>query len=270
MRSIQLSTASAFVVVIAFVASPLLQADDKKGADAEKSKKAAAKKSVDPSGTWRMEYEWEGRQIKDAFRLQLGKNGKVVGHLHRGEKVAKVQNGKIDGDRISFKVTVNYDGNDWVTQYTGKIKGDEIDGAVVLEVNDQKWDFRWTPKRSVELTDVVGEWRIRIELPDGGALEPTLKIERNGEKYKPRYTSQQGQALEVKNLRVEKNQLLFTITADVDGNSLKADYRGRPYGNKYSGKIDYDYSGDTGTVEFTARRKQPEKKKVKKSEGADN
>lgn len=216
----------------------------------------ASKTTVDPSGTWRREYDWYDTRIKEVIRLNLKEDGKVVGTLSRNDAASEIKNAKLKGNELSFSVSNDYQGTAWVTNYTGIIKGDEIDGTVVLQVGDQSWDFAWRPKRSVQMDDVVGTWQIHIESPDGNVLEPTMKISKDGDKYKSVYKNTQGQELDIKDLRVEKNTLKFTVTAEFDGGSIKVDYQGRPYGDKISGSLDYDFGGNTGQAEFTARRKQ--------------
>ena len=213
-------------------------------------------KTVDPSGTWRLEYDWNGTRIKDAFRLNLAKAGKVEGALHRGETVAEIRDGMINGNDLSFSVSIEYEGTDWVTKYAGKIKGDEIEGTVVLEVNDQSWDFPWKPKRSVLMEDMVGTWQILINAQNGTVFEPTLQIAQDGEGYKSVYTSKQGAELDVKGLRVEKSHLLFTVNADLNGRTLKVDYKGRPYGDKMKGTLAYEIGDNSGDNDFTAKRKR--------------
>ncbi|MHC4564746.1 MAG: hypothetical protein ACYTE3_03210 [Planctomycetota bacterium] len=214
------------------------------------------KTTTDPAGTWRREYDWYETRIEEVIRLNVKEAGKVVGTLSRNDRASEIKDGKLKGNELSFCTSDNYQGTEWVTRFKGTVTGDDIDGTVVLEVGGQSWDFPWTPTRSVQMDDVVGLWQIRIESPDGNVLEPTMKISKDGGKYKGAYTSTQGQELDVKDLRVEKNVLKFTVTAEFDGYSMKVDYRGRPYGNKISGSLDYDFDGNTGQVEFTARRKQ--------------
>jgi len=180
--------------------------------------------------------------------------------LFFNDAALEIKNIKLKGRELSLSVSSEYQGTEWASRYKGIIKGDEIDGTGVFTVGDQSWDFDWKPKRSVQLDDVVGTWQILIESPDGNILEPTMKISRDGDKYKSIYTSAQGQELDVKDLRVEKNSLKFTVAAEFDGYSIKVDYRGRPYGDKLSGSLDYDFGGTTGQVEFTARRKQEKSK----------
>ncbi|MHC4165431.1 MAG: hypothetical protein ACYSWQ_00565 [Planctomycetota bacterium] len=215
-----------------------------------------AKRDVDPSGTWRREYDWNNATVQEAIRLNLKEDGKIVGTLSANNFALEVKDIEVKGNELSFSVSGEYQGTEWSTRYKGVIKGDEIDGAGVFTVGDQSWDFDWKPKRTAELDDVVGTWQIRIVSPDGNILEPTVKISKDGDEYKSLYTSAQGQELDVKNLRVENNILKFTVTAEFDGYSVKVDYQGRPYGDKLSGLLDYDFGGTAGQVEFTARRKQ--------------
>ena len=216
----------------------------------------APKTTVDPSGTWRREYDWNDTRIEEVVRLNLKEDGKVVGTLSRNDAVSEIKNTKLKGNELSFSVSNTYQGTAWVTRYTGIIREDEIEGTVVLQVGEQSWDFPWGPKRSVQMDDVVGTWQIHIESQDGNVFEPTMKISKDGDKFKSLYTSRQGRELDVKDLRVEKNTLKFTVTAEFDGGSLKVDYQGRPYGDRISGSLDYDFGGNTGQAEFTARRKQ--------------
>ena len=62
---------------------------------------------------------------------------------------------------------------------------------------------------------------------------------------------------------------MFTITAEFNGNSIKVDYKGRPYGDKLSGTLKYDFSGNTGEGEFVAKRKVEKKKKEGKKTDAE-
>lgn len=215
----------------------------------------ASQATADPAGTWRREYDWNETRIEEVLRLHVKENGEIVGTLSRNEAVSEVKDGKLKGNELSFYTSDNYQGTEWATRFKGIVTGDEISGTVVLEVGDQSWDFPWTPTRSVGMEDLVGSWQMRIELQDGNLLEPTMKISRNGDRYESVYTSTKGQVLEVKDLRIENNVLKFTVTAEFDGSSLKVDYQGRPYGNKISGSLDYDWSGTTGQLDFTARRR---------------
>ena len=209
--------------------------------------------AVDPSGTWRLEYDWNGSRIKDSYRLALAEKGKVTGRFHRDDLTLPISDGKVNGDKISFNVRGEYQGTEWVVKCAGKISGDEIEGTAILEGNGKTWDFPWRPKRSVELDDVVGNWRLRVEA-NGNVYEPTFEISKNSDTPEGVYTSPRAGKLAVKNVAIKNNHLLFTIDDEFNGYSIHIDYKGRPRGDKMSGTLEFDLNGDQGEAEFTATR----------------
>ena len=210
--------------------------------------------SSDPSGTWKRSYEWEGSPVEEVVRINLNSGGKVTGTLARNESVKQIKDGEFKDGKLSFSIADDFQGATWTSSYSGGIKDDAVEGTITLAGDGQSYDFPWTPIRSVELADLVGKWEFKIETDDGNMLEPTLEISKDGDKFRPVYTSMQGIVIPVEKLRVEKNDVLFTINAEFDGGSLKVDYKGRPLGDKLSGKLDYDMNGQIGKLEFNAKR----------------
>lgn len=221
----------------------------------------SAAEKVNPSGTWRWEYDWQGETVKDSLKINLADDGKVVGTFHGRTGTQEIQNGKLEGDELSFDFEAEFNGNAVELAFSGTLKKDDIDGTVVASVNGEEYEFPWTPKRSVKLEDVFGKWQIRIDTPDGNVLEPKLEIKKDGDAAKGTYVSQSGRELNVKNIKVKDNNLTFTIEANFDGTDLKADYKGRPYGSKISGSVAYDFGGQTGELEFSGKRETEKKKK---------
>ena len=75
------------------ILASLVQADDKKA-------------MVDPSGTWRWNFEINGDSIENVLKLDIDKDGKLTGTLEaRGIKM-NVQQGKVSGNEVSFQVEV--------------------------------------------------------------------------------------------------------------------------------------------------------------------
>ena len=209
----------------------------------------------DPSGTWRWEYEWQGETVKDSLSLNAEAEGKVSGTLQGRLGAIEIKDAKMEGDKLTFGVPMEYQGNSFTLNFSGKLSQDKIEGAVVIDTPDGPREFPWNPERSVQLDDALGTWQFRIQGPDGTLFEPTLKISKDGDKYQTVYTTMQGQQLQVTGLNVKDNQLAFSVSAEYDGNRLNVDYKGRPYGHKIRGQVTYDYNGQTGDVEFTGKRK---------------
>lgn len=217
-------------------------------------------KATDPSGTWRWEYELGGETMKDSLRLNLSKDNKLVGHYKgREEKLIEIKDAKMDGDSLTFLLSFDFQGTAVKLDFKGKVKGDEIDGNVTASTGEGSQEFPWAPKRSVLMEDVVGEWQMKIQTGDR-TLEPVVTISKDGEKYKAKYVSGQELSVDVTDLKVENNQLCFNVSAEVNGTKIKADYKGRPYGDKIQGNIAYVLGDNSGEIEFTGVRKPAEKK----------
>ena len=67
-----------------------------------------------------------------------------------------ISEGKVDGDNISFKVTMQMGGNSMTTEYTGTVSRNEMklkvtrpgrDGSPTVTEVTAKWQPRWFPRR---------------------------------------------------------------------------------------------------------------------------
>lgn len=226
-----------------------------------------AVKNADPSGTWRFEYDLEGTTVKDSLQLQLGKEGALTGkYKGRSDEAVEIKGGKVEGDSVIVEMSIEYQGIPIDVKFDGKMKDDDITGLVVATTPEGDMEFDWVAKRSVEAEDVVGTWELEIDAVET-ILEPTLEITLEGKELKGLYKDpDSGLEVAVKDLRIEENHLKFLVEGEFQGNNLKADFKGRPYGSKVSGTIDYDLSGQTGEVEFDGVRKAEEKKEEKAAE----
>jgi hypothetical protein len=77
-------------------------------------------------GKWKATYETpDGQKRESTFDLKADGatlNGTVTSP--RGE--SKIQDGKVDGDNVSFNVVRNFNGQDFKIGYKGKIEGDDM------------------------------------------------------------------------------------------------------------------------------------------------
>lgn len=110
--------------------------------------------AADVAGTWT--WSTPGRQggepRKSTLKLKV-EGEKVTGTLSRpGRQGAttdtNIEDGKLKGDEISFKVTIEFGNNKRVTKYNGKIAGDVIKGKIEFEGQDGQAQSReWEAKR---------------------------------------------------------------------------------------------------------------------------
>jgi hypothetical protein len=60
--------------------------------------------------------------------------------------------------------------------------------------------------------------------------------------------------------------LTWTISGERDGNTFKAVYKGKPDGNEIKGSVDFDFAGNSGTIDFSGQRTPPDKQASKNDE----
>lgn len=214
----------------------------------------AQEKRMDPSGTWRWDLDMNGETIKNVLKLEADKDDKLTGTLEASDRTLVVENGQVDKDEVTFSITLELNQTIQV-QFRGKQKGDSIQGNFTAKTPDEDREFKWDATRSVEIADVLGTWQLAIETPDGQMLKPVLMLEKQSTGLKGSY-SNAGQQLETKELKLKDNYLYFEIDADYQGSPLHVEFKGRAYGAKLKGTLEYSLNGDSGEIDFTGMRKK--------------
>jgi hypothetical protein len=100
---------------------------------------SAAAMAADISGKWKAEFSTpDGTQRVNTFTFKVD-GGKLTGAVAGGQDETPIQNGKVNGDDISFTADRPFG----TFTYAGKISGNEIKFKVTF--NDQSFDM--TAKR---------------------------------------------------------------------------------------------------------------------------
>ena len=82
--------------------------------------------AADITGTWKGTAETPMGTIERTFVFKQD-GTKLTGETSSNMfGKSAIDDGKVDGDNISFTVTISYQGNDVKINYTGKVIGDEI------------------------------------------------------------------------------------------------------------------------------------------------
>ena len=126
---------------------------------------AAKKEAVDPSGTWHWEHDENGVSVKDARTLNYDRKANQLTGRYKGNiGPIKIENGRIDGDKLEFRFDVDLEGTKIGLKFDGVIKGEEVNGTVSIDASGQTAEFPWTAARSLEPEDVA-EWADEVGLP---------------------------------------------------------------------------------------------------------
>jgi len=92
-----------------------------------------------------------GARPSDHEVVKLKLDGdKLTGSISGRQNDTNIEDGKLSGDDISFKVTREINGNKMVMKYSGKIDGDSIKGKIESERDGQPTSRDWNAKRAAK------------------------------------------------------------------------------------------------------------------------
>jgi hypothetical protein len=119
----------------------------------------AQEKKIDPTGDWTWTFAGrdggEGRKTTLKLKLEGEKvTGKMITPGRQGgePRETEIQEAKLTGDELTFKITREFGGNSFTQTYTGKISGDTIKGKIEFErggeTRSRDWEAKREPKKS--------------------------------------------------------------------------------------------------------------------------
>jgi len=99
--------------------------------------------AADVSGKWATTFKSpDGQERKSSMTLKA-EGAKLTGTMEGRQGAVEIQDGKVDGDNISFSVTRKFQDNEFKMNYKGKVAGDEM--KLTIEVNGNEMEM--TAKR---------------------------------------------------------------------------------------------------------------------------
>ena len=103
--------------------------------------------AADATGTWKWTVERNGQTFEPTLKLKQD-GEKLTGTITgRQGNETEIEDGKVTGDAVSFKVTREFGGNKIVMTYQGKLSGDSIKGDTKFERDGQEQTREWEAKR---------------------------------------------------------------------------------------------------------------------------
>ena len=102
--------------------------------------------AADASGTWTGQMPTRDGDTRDVtFKIKQDGAG-LTGTMSAFDNDIPIQEGKADGDKVSFNVTLDFNGNSFKIMFNGTVKGDQIEMTREREGSGNKQNF--TVKRS--------------------------------------------------------------------------------------------------------------------------
>jgi hypothetical protein len=85
--------------------------------------------AADISGKWKAEFESQVGAQKYTFEFKV-EGGKITGsatvNIAGTDMKSKITDGKVEGEKISFSESLDYNGSPLAIEYKGTVSGDEI------------------------------------------------------------------------------------------------------------------------------------------------
>jgi len=88
--------------------------------------------AADATGNWKWTIERNGNTIESTMKLKQ-EGEKLTGTIKRMDNESEIEDGKVTGDNVTFKVTREFNGNKFVLNYQGKLEGDSLKGQIKFE-----------------------------------------------------------------------------------------------------------------------------------------
>ena len=108
---------------------------------------SAEEKKIDVTGTWKSSFTNQNSQVRETtFKLKV-EGEKLTGTVSGRNNDTAIEEGKVKGDEISFKVTREINGNKVSMKYTGKVSGDTIKGKAESQRDGQPQSRDWVAKK---------------------------------------------------------------------------------------------------------------------------
>jgi len=103
--------------------------------------------AADVTGTWKWSTDRNGTTVETTLKLKQD-GEKLTGTMSgRNNTETEIEDGKVSGDTISFKVTREFNGNKVVQAYQGKVTGDTVKGDRKSERDGETQTREWEAKR---------------------------------------------------------------------------------------------------------------------------
>jgi len=238
----------------------LAVAEDKPAATADdKDKKDADKKDAKGiDGGWALEVKTDDGQTLTAS-MKLAKDGDKLAGTYTGMdgKEVKAEELSLKDNDLAFTVKLDFQGTELVAKFKLKQDGDKLAGKVDYDLGGQTGTLDVVGKRGGEVAKAAkpeGTWDIEVVTDDGQTLKSTLKLAKDGDKFKGKYAGMDGKEVDATDLTVKDGEMAFTVKLDFQGTELVSKFKLKQDGDKLKGKVDYDLGGQTGTLDVAAKR----------------
>ena len=185
---------------------------------------------VDPVGAWAWKQRGrDGDDVESEIVVKKGEGDSLSGTYTRNENSSDLEDVKLDGDTLSFKVTRETGQGTFSSKYSAKIDEDAIAGTISGTRGERTWSFPFAATRKLPKPEPVGSWSwtTRRFSRDGGGEERknTLALKSEDGKITGTYSAGD-QSSDIKEAKLDGNTVSFDIERTFGDRSVKVRYSG--------------------------------------------
>jgi hypothetical protein len=203
------------------------------------------------TGDWKYSLTLESGNVMNLV-LNLTQEGEeLTGKVKVGEFEAPITEGKVIAETISFKIPVDANGTKFTSTYKGTLSGDAIKGKIHSDWGGEDHNYDWNATR--EKASATGTWNWVLVTAAGDSIDLSLKLKQDGDKLAGVVIMGDNEAPIADGL-IKDNQISLKVTRERDGKTQTSKFQGKLDGNSIKGKIDSDWSGESRSYDWNAKR----------------
>lgn len=209
----------------------------------------------DVAGTWKWTTEGRDGQSSESSLVLKQDGDKVTGLYKSTRGESPIEDGKVSGKEIAFKITREVQQGSFTAHYKGTVEGNTIKGSMAAKFGDRDFEREWVAKR--EGIDPSGNWAWSMERDNGETMEATLALKLEGENVVGTLEREgSGFSLNVRNGKLSGSTLTFETVFERDGQSMTMKNEAVLKDNSLTGKVSGKTpDGDEFSREWKAKRK---------------
>jgi hypothetical protein len=209
--------------------------------------------AADITGVYKIKYEGQDGDTRQGTIKLKHADGKLTGSVvsqTMGE--APIADGKVDGEKVTFKVNREREGTTFTVDYSAAVTGDSIKGKFSAKLGDNELAREFEGKREIASAGAAGTWKWSIDR-NGTTINSVMKLTQDGEKISGTVTTndREGRIAEGK---FKDGELSFQVERERDGNKFVVKYKGKLDGDSILGKLSLTIEGEERTFDWNPKR----------------
>lgn len=190
------------------------------------------------------------------FKLNLKQEGsKLTGTVSGPAGELPIQDGKVEGETITFAVKFERQGNLVEVKSKARLEGQSLVGQTEFQRDGETTQAQWTVRKLPD-GEFNGKWRSTFSRGDGSTSESIYVLKQQGEQITGTASFNGGPEVAIEDGKANGNEVVFVTRREREGRTIVTRLKGKLEGDKIIGQSESDWGGQTRSREWTAFRKE--------------